>query len=193
MAESGQQKPVACVRVPSEDIRNIIAEELFKPEGGPMAWALKHLKIALDESPDVDLELPLMFESLRRLETTKLWVIKEALEQFFVERGDILKDFEELVGLGGECAKGDELARISYRSALRLYNELNKQGPESVLYEKVCRWNSNAKELEASNSGEAEFTCLEDLRLLACRHVLSEHIRLSLILDGMPPASEQAQ
>ena len=59
------------------------------------------------------------------VEILKLWLLKVAFEILLMDSEEMVDEFENIFGLGGECDEDERITRLSYRGAFRIYRSLD--------------------------------------------------------------------
>ncbi len=106
---------------------------------------------------------------------------------------EMVDEFENIFGLGGECDEDERITRLSYRGAFRIYRSLDWYEPDTNIGKVNARLTALATALDQSESGEVEFTSLHELHLLASEFVISDYVRSCLALEALVPESTMVQ
>ena len=123
------------------------------------------------------------------VEILKLWLLKVAFEILLMDSEEMVDEFENIFGLGGECDEDEKITRLSYRGAFRIYRSLEWYEADTNIGRINARLTALASVLDQSESGEVEFTLLHELHLLASEFVFSDYVRSCLALEALVPES----
>ena len=174
------------MRNPSEDIRLAIATQLYR-SGDEL------LRRTLDawNRDNSNEDRMVVMQAAFMLQTTKFWLLKEAVERLLLRLPNLQPDFEGSFGYGGDCPEEKRLSRLSYRTAEKLFFHLETQPSDSPRSELISGWNKSATDLAYCD--EADFSLSEDLQVEACRFHLSIYVRDCLVLENLPSDSDLLQ
>jgi len=177
----------AAMRVnrPPDGIRNVIHNYLlFHPElfveNFSGSWTEKNHRASRKAE---------MFHATFTVEILKLWLLQVAFEKLLMDSEEMVDEFENVFGLGGECDEDERITRLSYRGAFRIYRSLDWYEPDTNNGRINARLTKLATKLDQSESGDVEFTSLNELHLLASEFVISDYVRSCLALESMMPES----
>lgn len=123
------------------------------------------------------------------VEILKLWLLQVAFENLLMESEEMVDEFENVFGLGGECDEDERITRLSYRGAFRVYRSLDWYEADTNIGKINARLTALAAKLDQSETGEVEFTSLNELHLLASEFVISDYVRSCLALEALVPQS----
>jgi hypothetical protein len=172
------------VNRPPDGIRNVIHNYLlFHPElffDNFGSWTEK------DQRASRKVE---KFHATFTIEVLKLWLLQVAFENLLMESVEMVDEFENVFGLGGDCDDDEIITRLSYRGAFRVYRSLDWYEPDTNIGKINARLTTLAAKLDQSESGDVEFTSLNELHLLASEFVISDYVRSCLALEAMMPES----
>jgi hypothetical protein len=176
---------MVCVNRPPDGIRSVIHNYLlFHPE-----MFFDRFSGSWTGKAQVPRRRDEIHHAILTVEILKLWLLKVAFEILLMDSEEMVDEFEHIFGLGGECDEDERITRLSYRGAFRIYRSLEWYEADTNIGKTGARLTALATLLDQSETGEVEFTMVQELHLLASEFVISDYVRSCLALEALVPES----